>query len=755
MIYPKLNTVSSTRTMTSVFGGYDHRTVINEGDFFDMKNLSSDKYPIISNRRKRGIFRSAIPGKITGMIAKEHLCYTTGRYFCIADGETYESDTKIDLGLSDDHNDPKQLVSFGAYVIIFPDKKYINLNDTNDWGVLDATVTIAPITKSVSSKNVTYILCNAEGTAFSKSNTEVGSFDPDSITENPDTTKYYYNYISKQFYQYYANKWRTIDTYLLINTNTTDFFEKGLQITISGAMSDIVFNESKPIILSGGYGKMLVKGNFPFTRGGLEEGIIQNPLNQTSQVTFSVQDAATLCDADGNRITIDGSGSTFPDAAVVGKYFLYTESAYSELYKGDGKEWIKQTPYIQIPAKNIYSTFDKGDIVSIKGADYIGVSDAIIGANGEEKKIMSISANGIVIEGLAYTNYNQIGIDVVGGVAMLNGSITVQRKIPTDFDFVIESNNRLWGCKYGLVDGKMVNEIYASKLGDFKSWHSFNGTSQDSYSVSVGSDGAFTGAVSYLGSPLFFKEDRIYRIYGNYPSNYQVQTTECRGVEEGSSKSIAIINEVLFYKSRSGICTYDGSLPSLVSAQLGDIVYKNAIGGAVDNKYYVHMETLDNQGRIARVLFVYDSQKGLWHKEDENDIQTAFATFKNELYCGAPDVGNTMKLVAVKGSVGTTEGAQIKWMAESGVMGIELPDKKYISKIDIRMSLEVGHSARFFIEYDSSGVWEPLFYMSGTPLGSFGVPIMPNRCDHFRIRIEGSGEVRIFSICKTIEQGGE
>ena len=43
----------------------------------------------------------------------------------------------------------------------------------------------------------------------------------------------------------------------------------------------------------------------------------------------------------------------------------------------------------------------------------------------------------------------------------------------------------------------------------------------------------------------------------------------------------------------------------------------------------------------------------------------------------------------------------------------------------------------------------------GTTLKSFCIPIKPKRCDHFRLRIEGKGEAKIFSIAKSIEQGSE
>ena len=101
------------------------------------------------------------------------------------------------------------------------------------------------------------------------------------------------------------------------------------------------------------------------------------------------------------------------------------------------------------------------------------------------------------------------------------------------------------------------------------------------------------------------------------------------------------------------------------------------------------------------------------------------------------------------------EEKAIKWVAESGVWGTDSPDKKYISRLDVRMSLNVGTRVIFLVQYDSSGEWEHLCTMMGTSLRTFSVPIKPKRCDHLRLRIEGEGEAKIYSISRTIEQGSD
>ena len=60
-------------------------------------------------------------------------------------------------------------------------------------------------------------------------------------------------------------------------------------------------------------------------------------------------------------------------------------------------------------------------------------------------------------------------------------------------DYLTECDNRVWGCS------NKENVIYACKLGDPTNWFSYRGIAEDSYAVTVGSDGSFTGAATCLG----------------------------------------------------------------------------------------------------------------------------------------------------------------------------------------------------------------------------------------------------------------
>ena len=578
MRYTTLHEIKTSKNNIDVFGGYNHNLRISENEFFDMKNLTSTHYPILSPRFKRGIYTTA--NNPLGMIEKDSLCYV--------DGDTFYMNGYPVANITLNPDTEKQLISMGAYVVIMPDKKYVNTKNISDCGSIEA--------EFESSTQVRFELCRENGTLYGNATV--------SATEPSDP--------------------------------------KNMDLWID-----------------------------------------------TSSVPHSLKQYST------------------------------TNAAWFAI----------ASTYIKISATGIGKAFNQYDGVTISGVESEALKDLnntmIIWDKGDDY---------IVVIGILDVTTTQ------------DAPITVMRKMP-EMDFVIESENRLWGCRYGVaLNGEIVNEIYSSKLGDFKNWNCFMGLSTDSYAASVGTDGQFTGAVTHMGYPLFFKENHLHKIYGNFPSNYQIQTTACRGVQKGSEKSLAIVNEVLFYKSRSGICAYDGSLPVEISSKLGDVSYSDAVAGTIGNKYYVSMKDTTDKYH----LFVYDTAKDLWHKEDNTKVKQ-FCRCRGELYF-IDCADNKIKTVV---GVGTLEASPVDWMAETGVLSTDMPDKKYISKINVRMFLDLDSLVRFYIQYDSCGAWEFLCAMQGTTLRSFTVPIKPKRCDHMRIRIVGRGDAKIYSLTKTIEQGSD
>lgn len=573
MYFPKMAEENSVQQVVDQFGGIDRNLRIANNAFYDMHNMSSRDYPVLSTRRRRGLGEVYLNPK--GLITKDSIA--------IVDGENViYNDHVINMGLTDG---VKQLVSMGAYLVIFPDKKYINTVNIEDRGLLEHK---SPVT------SVSITMCNADGKDY-----DIRNFSNTAPTEYEDGT-----------------------------------------------------------------------------------------------------------------LWVDTSG----------------ETPSLKQYSASSSMWIAiSTVYVKLKGGIIGEGFKQFDGVTISGIK----NSALASLNGSHI-LQKVDSGSVVIVGILNNNL------------YTEKSVVIERVVP-DMDFVIECGNRLWGCKYGTVDNKTINEIYASKLGDFKNWNCFQGVATDSFAASRGSDGAFTGAITHLGHPLFFKEDCLEKVYPSASGAHQIVTTELRGVQSGSWRSMEIVDEVLYYKSRDGIVAYTGSLPTEVSNALGDVYYSDARAGSVDSLYYISMKRRSGDWE----LLVFDTKKGAWYKEDNTKAQM-FTTCDGELYW--IDEANG-QLVCRVHEIGEEEPA-FDWLVESGVLGLDIPENQYMTRFLVRADLDNGSEFNLYIAYED-GEWQKKISYNRSGLHSFNVPVIPNRCDHLRVKMEGHGNCSIYSISKHITGGSE
>lgn len=374
--------------------------------------------------------------------------------------------------------------------------------------------------------------------------------------------------------------------------------------------------------------------------------------------------------------------------------------------------------------------FKAGDCITISGAGELDGSYII-----EAVDIFSTGQVGEFGRGLVLNGHIDKTVQLTGATC------TFSRKVP-DMDYVVEYNNRLFGCRYGVNENnEVINEIYISALGDAANWYRYQGVSTDSETLTVGEEGPFTGAVVYDETPIFFKENCIIRIYGDYPP-YTVKTYKYRGVQKGSEKSLCICDEILYYHSYDGILAFNGSAPAKVDSDLGDRHFKNAVAGVIGKRYYISLVD-ENE---AHHLFVFDSQYGIWHREDSLSVRQ-FCRRNNELY-----------FIDSSGSILKTEGdseGEVKWFAETGVIGYDDSNEKILCGIQARIFLPIGSLMTFEIEYNEDGVWHLLGNLDGDGVTPIIKRFIPQRCDRYRLKISGTGEGRIISLSHILERGSD
>lgn len=453
----------------------------------------------------------------------------------------------------------------------------------------------------------------------------------------------------------------------------------------------------------------------------------------STSVTFS------LTNAKGEVITYHDAAYYEEHDPEEGDYLLEDIDGKSELkqYSAMSGTWVAvTTAYVMAAALNV-------------GADllpYDGVKISLnLGQNtwDEVTKILPNVENNVYYATYPIKDVTPNAITFSGLITatktLTNVTFKVERQVP-DIKYVTEAMNRLWACNAS-------NEIYATGLGDPFNWNRFEGISTDSWAVTVGSDGDFTGAITYLGYPTFFKENSLIKIAISANGAHQTKETICRGVQKGSSKSLCVVNEILYYKAQTSMVAYDGSLPQSISAKLGDLSdFKNCICGRHKENLYV----LGTQNS-KRHIFVYDTLKRMWAEEDDANF-TALVTWNNVL-TGVENAAlqffDTVNLSLVREIY-----KLIDWMCETDNYDYYTPDSKYLHRITVKMTMTAGASAEVWISYND-GTYERLFAMHSIGTKVYPLTIIPRRCDRYKLLIKGKGNATIHQITRSFEIGSD
>lgn len=516
-------------------------------------------------------------------------------------------------------------------------------------------------------------------------------------------------------------------------------------------------------------------------KGGIKH--LDNEVSATESISF------TLCLADGTSITWHDEAYYENNPPQNGDYKMETLDGKTGLYvySASASYWSPvATTYIKIQGSGIAEGFNKGDAVKIT-VDLTGITwdyakNIFVNDEANGKR-----SNTFVIEDLRSpitpTDHYLIVPAILDENKTFTLPITISRKCP-DMDFVIECQNRLWGCS------SYKNEIYCCKLGDPFNWNVFQGISTDSWAVTLGSVGRFTGAISYQGHPVFFKEHSIITISISSTGGHSMNEVQWDGVGYGCEKSLVELNNRLYYLTPKGFRIYDGSYPIEVPDVFGDEKKKYTaflefskdtyvlkqdvvLCGAHNDRYYVLLKEIeDDTYNSFYTMFVYDTRYGIWNKEDRIKIKKGvgkwFVNSDTDLYLVT---GNSIYSIEgtnmPRGSqnpITLYKESSVDWFIESNNIGYlytgksyrsRINNKQYIQKMIMQVSLAVESHISVYINYDSSDEWEFLYNFSGSNANLCKIPIRPHRCNHFRYKIVGHGDAKIFSITKYYTEGSD
>jgi hypothetical protein len=738
MYLPELQEIPSKTEDINVFGGINDTFYIPEGSFRDMKNMSSDYYPAMGTRKSRTFYQAS--ANINGMLMLNGVVYIA------AGKKLYKSGVEISgVALKDSK---KEMYAYGAYIVIMPDKVMYNTEDDTVKELTYSRECKGGVTLYLSDKNGTRIVVFPESATYAQPFSKSNAYEGDKIVNGLlDKEKFPLPKYSEDITQYYTdNNTQTIKNVIIATGSKTIVQSDSDKVTYPYYFADI--DSANKIVLKK-YDTSLSMWSTP-------------DLYVTLWIKFQkTDDAEKMYNniATGDYVT-----------------FETKNSAGNDIEKGDVKEsyWnlIEHfNGYVKV--ENVLRKDNEiGLVFSNTGIDFLQVLQDTDGYLKYGNYSEGAGAESVKTIRSVYSLTTRIGFPWGSGKTICSNMI-IKKDMP-DMDYITVSNNRIWGCS------NEKHEIYACKLGDPTSWYAYSGMANDSYAVTIGSNGNFTGACTYKGEPYFFKENLIIHMYGTKPSNYQLDEIYNAGIEAGSEKSTAYLNGYLYYKARNGIVRFDGSSVSLISEELGDKNFSDAIAGADDKKYYLSMKQDEDT-----VMYVYDSAKSLWHKED--DLYPDFyVTLKESVFAvsgiSAVKVNSgkqTLYKRTITGSTGlitisTPEAPQftyksdddgklypagqtgIEWYAETGFFERYSIEHKYIQKLGVRCEISENATLEVSVKYDNDEHWNVVYSHSGERgEGTINKTFRPRRCEKFKLRFSGKGQVYVYAIRLTVNEGSD
>lgn len=719
-----------TKEMVTTFKGYSHREVIGDGEWYEMTNMSARKYPAITTRPKRQIL-SMVNGEAVSNVAA--MVDMDGLVWLGKDGSLHAGGHSLENFYTYTEAD-RQLVPMGGYLVVFPDKVWANavklklggemVKDT-DYGSLEMyweqgdDANTLPITET---NAVRIMPCKPDGSYwdFVPNGWEKSEVEPSYLTDLSSEQNCLV--MSEYPYQLYnspigANVWYHMgDYYGYSGPDTTmpkepDAGHLAMQMTDEDPVlykwmeTTRMWSQQKCLLR--------IESSVPFEH--IQEGDIVD-IKFPSYTRWEEDYGADL------NMILSGSVPQ-PGRALISKVGTDKKDDGTEVhYLGVETTHFPETPVTlnSLHRQLVYLSLTSGFAAGADEAAWVKDNDTL----RQE------------LEQLEWAQEELAGVRPVA----------ISRSVP-DMDFVTECGNRLWGCFYGEKDGKILNEIYASKLGDFKNWNSFQGLSTDSYAASRGTDGPWTGAITMNNYPLFFKRNCLEKVYVSASGAHQIATTKLPGVQPGSWRSMQIVDGVLIYLSDTGVMVYDGSLPDHISSDFGEVKYKNGVAGKQGYNYYLSVEAQDG----THSLFNLDTTKGVWNREDDTQLVQA-ADRGDVLYMLTAD-GRLM----TPGALAELDTGELEedftWEIISGAIGYQRAEQEYLLRLIPRIKLEPGGSAVMHVMYDDNGDWQRVGCIENYSTHSVTIPVKTRRCDHFRIKLSGIGGATLYTIVREIEKG--
>lgn len=730
------------RRTAVLFGGLNQSEEARLGELSACENLSSARFPCLGPRKPRQLFENvADADNVWSHNGKLVIC-RGGKLF-------YDGKLLCDVSPGD-----KQFVAVNSKLVVWPDKLLID-ETTGSVRKMDASVTAAGIDTEMTDHTIRMPLpARIEGAVLRSdlsSYAQRGGFWFRVYTGLKWDEESGYSWESAEWKELVdGNALRVGDVLIPASTGdegswiaqvhtTADYktppnvedalSANGVYITVAEISGEeIVYtNNGRSFQLSVQYtphrigddGRNLTE----LFRAGDAVSVSGHPISRNNR------EALFLCDVTEDTLTFEQE-SFLPCTS----YAVLGEIA-------DGKKPVvsKTSSMVYTFAWELSGNEHRIQVISEGSAFYITAKPGqkiLIDETSETSKLWLMEEDETLYELSFYaTNFDSSLHTVLPKNSVYPLELTVKRAMP-EMEYICEKDNRLWGVVnnqssrvWDKDTEKWVNcksrLIVASSLGMPDDFYDYKGAYSGAYAVAVASEGDFTGICAMDGDVLCWKEERLYKVLGDYPANYQVTEFHIPGVRAGAHRTLAVRGGTIFYLGREGIYAYGGGTPRCISAALGDLSFCSGAAGWDGER--ILFSLTDESG--AGDLLIYDAEHGIWLRED--DTQAVFCRH-----------GEALLMLTQKGELLRRDAGteKVKWQATLTPIQTEFGQRERGAALALRAEMARGSELAAYTRCDG-GTWRLAGRLSGS--GTKTLRIEPEPFEQLELRLSGTGDCTV------------
>lgn len=709
-----------------VFSGLNRRPSAKDGEATDTRNISTDDYPALRPRMGRARYGT------WENVDDVYEC--NGSIYIVADGKLFKDGEQI----ADVQPGRKQWGLVSNKLVIWPDKVYVNIN-TGEVRAIAASLTSSAI---INDKNAIVI----SGSATNRGSIKVEdfvtiSYEGDRETGIEEDKRYFRLYDSLSFYNGTWTKGRD---------RVTDVPFEGAYF--AGSYPETLWYDTAPNAFKqpGGDG---VYGKITKVTENVETGEYYEPFTSPaiwSQWTWTKYEI---------EYEVYGSNNGFStifeedDVVKVSGSTLKMNNRYHKLVDltGNGatiETWVTSANYLDVPDDSypigvykVGSTYFNVTRKPRPGEQFVLSGGVLYLYNSDTEELVQFDkiSGGTTAVTMVLNSYSSSTAE----------ELTLVRECP-EMEYICAHNNRIFGVSNneessvynpltGQVEKVKSRVLHASELGFPTRWNTFQGTAADSYSVAIGGNGDFTGICEYSGAVLAFKEDKMYRLTGDYPAEYYLRDYSVEGIKKGCNDSAVVINETLYYLSPRGVMAYAGGVPTIISYPLGMGSNVRAVAGRDRVHYFLCVHRVAGNHDFHR----YDTVHGLWTLEGTDHVNAMCR------------LGDRM-LMVTGGQIYETDSGEeetVQWSATLAECDEAIFEKKRYRWIrliaDVQGTLKLEYKA-------NDNEWQVLGEIRDNPgkhVYAFAADTI--RADRMTLRLSGSGDSKVYAIEREFTVGSD